>query len=209
MADGRITRTLLLKKVFDMAQQISLQNTNLALFLSQERYKVHRYLSKKFSSFSEEEIDDIYQESSLALYLNLRDGKLTTLTCTLFAYFLRICVNQSLKRIDRKKKEVAFVDENALINQDCFLKDKIDDLYNLCNENEEEETVSQSEQIVRDIIENMPDTCKNIFRGYYWDNLTTATIADMYGFANANSVKTQKYKCLQKFRNRYNELMKK
>ena len=59
------------------------------------------------------------------------------------------------------------------------------------------------------IIEVMPDTCKNIFKGYYWDNFTTSTIADMFGFANANSVKTQKYKCLQKFRNRYNELMNK
>ena len=48
---------------------------------------------------------------------------------------------------------------------------------------------------------------KNIFKGYYWDNLTTGTIADMYGFSNANSVKTQKYKCLQKFRSKYNELM--
>ena len=65
------------------------------------------------------------------------------------------------------------------------------------------------EKIVQGIIESMPDTCKNVFQGYYWDNLTTTTIADMFGFANANSVKTQKYKCLQKFRSKYNDLMNK
>ena len=65
----------------------------------------------------------------------------------------------------------------------------------------------RTEKIVQSIIKSMQDTCRNVLQGYYWDNLTTSTIADMFGFANANSVKTQKYKCLQKFRNKYNELM--
>ena len=189
-----------------MAKEITLQNTELNHFIAEERDKVLAYLRKTFS-VSDDDLSDIYQESSVALFMNIRDGKLSNLTSTLSTYFLRICINQTLKYMVKQKKVVPLFDDSRLTNKDSFRLDKIDDLYQLCTEDEDAERVSRSEKIVQSIIESMPDTCKNVFQGYYWDNLTTTTIADMFGFANANSVKTQKYKCLQKFRNKYNELM--
>ena len=191
-----------------MAHTIPLQHQDLNRFLAEEKGKVLAYLRKKFS-ISDDDLDDIFQESSMALFLNIRDGKLTNLTSTLSTYFLRICINQALKSIGKQQKVVPLFDDSSITNKDEFRSDKIDELYRLCTEDEDAERVAQSERIVQNIIEVMPDTCKNIFKGYYWDNFTTSTIADMFGFANANSVKTQKYKCLQKFRNRYNELMNK
>ena len=191
-----------------MANSIPLQHQELNRFLAEEKGKVQAYLRKKFS-ISDDDLDDIYQESSMALFLNIRDGKLADLTSTLSTYFLRICINQALKFIGKQQKVVPLFDDSTITNKDEFRSDKIDELYRLCTEDEDAERVAQSERIVQNIIEVMPDTCKNIFQGYYWDNFTTSTIADMFGFANANSVKTQKYKCLQKFRNKYNELMRK
>lgn len=191
-----------------MAHTIPLQHQDLNRFLAEEKGKVLANLRKKFS-ISDDDLDDIFQESSMALFLNIRDGKLTNLTSTLSTYFLRICINQALKSIGKQQKVVPLFDDSTITNKDEFRSDKIDELYRLCTEDEDAERVAQSERIVQNIIEVMPDTCKNIFKGYYWDNFTTSTIADMFGFANANSVKTQKYKCLQKFRNRYNELMNK
>lgn len=191
-----------------MANTIPLQHQDLNRFLAEEKGKVLAYLRKKFS-ISDDDLDDIFQESSMALFLNIRDGKLANLTSTLSTYFLRICINQALKSIGKRQKVVPLFDDSTITNKDEFRSDKIDDLYKLCTEDEDAERVAQSERIVQSIIEVMPDTCKNIFKGYYWDNFTTSTIADMFGFANANSVKTQKYKCLQKFRNKYNELMSK
>ena len=191
-----------------MAQEITLQNTNLNSFIAGERNKVMAYLRKSYS-VSDDDLSDIYQESSVALYMNVRDGKLSNLTSTLSTYFFRICINQTLKFLGKQQKVVPLFDDSRLTNQDEFRSDKIDELFLLCTEDEESENVSRAEKIVQSIIESMPETCKNVFQGYYWDNFTTTTIADMFGFANANSVKTQKYKCLQKFRNRYNELMKK
>ena len=191
-----------------MANSIPLQHQELNRFLAEEKGKVLAYLRKKFS-ISDDDLDDIFQESSMALFLNIRDGKLTYLTSTLSTYFLRIYINQALKSIGKQQKVVPLFDDSTITNKDEFRSDKIDELYRLCTEDEDAERVAQSERIVQNIIEAMPDTCRNIFKGYYWDNFTTSTIADMFGFANANSVKTQKYKCLQKFRNRYNELMSK
>ncbi len=189
-----------------MAKEITLKNTELNHFIAEEKNKVLAYLRKIFS-ISDDDLSDIYQEASIALYMNIRNGKLSNLKSTLSTYFLRICINQTLKFIGKRKKVIPLFDDSRLTYKDSFRPDKIDDLYQLCIEEEETEKVSRSEEIVQCIIKSMPDTCKNVFQGYYWDNLTTTTIADMFGFANANSVKTQKYKCLQKFRSKYNELM--
>ena len=191
-----------------MAKEISIGHIELNRFLADEKGKVLAYLRKTFS-VSDDDLYDIYQESSVALFLNIRDGKLSNLTSTLSTYFLRICINQTLKFMGKQKKVVPLFDDSRLTNKDAFRQDKIDELYQLCTEDEEADKVARSEKLVQSIIASMPDTCKNVFQGYYWDNLTTTTIADMFGFANANSVKTQKYKCLQKFRNKYNELMSK
>lgn len=189
-----------------MSKDITLENTELNRFIADERQKVVAYLRKTFS-VSDEDLNDIYQESSVALFMNIRDGKLTNLTCTLSTYFLRVCINQTLKFLGKQKKIVPLFDDSTITHKEVFRTDKIDELYQLCTEDMENEQVSRSEKIVQSIIDIMPETCKNVFQGYYWDNLTTTSIADMFGFSNANSVKTQKYKCLQKFRNKYNELM--
>ena len=191
-----------------MGKEITLDNIELNRFISDEQGKVLSYLRKTFS-VSDDDLNDIYQESSTALFLNIRDGKLSNLTSSLSTYFLRVCINQTLKFIGKRQKVVPLFNDSTITNKDAFRPDKIDELYQLCTEDEEAEKVTCLEKIVQSIIESMPDTCKNVFQGYYWDNLTTTTIADMYGFSNANSVKTQKYKCLQKFRSKYNELMSK
>lgn len=191
-----------------MAQEVTLQGIKLNHFIADEKTKVLAYLNKTFS-LSDDDLNDIYQESSIALFLNIREGKLTNLTSTLSTYFLRICINQTLKYIGKQKKVIPLFDDSRLTNKDVFRQDKIDELYQLCTEDEEYNQITYSEKVVQDIIALMPDTCKNVFQSYYWNNLTTTVIADMFGFANANSVKTQKYKCLQKFRNKYNELTSK
>jgi len=161
-----------------MAKKITLQNTELNRFIAEERNKVLAYLRKTFS-VSDDDLSDIYQNSSLALFMNIRDGKLSNLTSTLSTYFLRVCINQTLKFMGKQKKIIPLFDDSKLTNKDSFRPDKIDELYQLCTEDEEAEIVSRSEKIVQSIIESMPDTCKNVFQGYYWNNLTTATIADI------------------------------
>ena len=169
-----------------MAKEVKLQNIELNRFIADEKNKVLAYLRKTFS-VSDDDLSDIYQESSVALFMNIRDGKLTNLTSSLSTYFLRICINQTMKFLSKQNKVVPLFDDSRLTNKDAFRPDRIDELYKLCTDNEEYEKVSRSEKIVQGIIESMPDTCKNVFQGYYWDNLTTTTIADMFGFANGVS----------------------
>ena len=191
-----------------MAMEISLTNQDLNRFISGEKDRVQTYLRKNFS-VSDDDLDDIFQEASMALFLNIRDGKLSNLSSSLGTYFIKVCINQTLKFIGKSSKTVPFFNENRLTNSDFFQNDKIDELYNLCADDEESERKYRVEKLVGSIIESMTETCRNILHGYYWDDFSTATIADMFNFSDANSVKAQKYKCVQKFRDKYNELKKK
>ena len=191
-----------------MAKEISLHNQDLNRFISGEKGKIQTYLRKNYS-VSDDDIDDIYQEASLALFMNIRDGKLTSLTSSLGTYFMKVCINQTLKFIGKKSKVVPLIDENRISNTNTVRDDKIDELYGFCMDTEEEDKKIRMELLVNNIIASMTDTCRNILHGYYWDDFSTSTIADMFSFSDANSVKAQKYKCVKKFRDKYNELRNK
>lgn len=177
-------------------------------FLTEERNMVFAYLHKAFN-MEDSDLDDIYQEASVALYMNVKDGKLSQLTSSLSTYFLRVCINQTLKFLSKKKNTVTIDHEDRISSKDEFLADKIDELYHLSTEDCSQGELSYSERIVHAVLEALPETCRNIFLGYYWNNFDNNTIADVYGFANANSVKTQKYKCVSKFKQKYQELIRK
>lgn len=191
-----------------MAKEISLQNQDLNRFLSDERGRVLSYLRKQFS-VSDDDLDDIFQESSMALFLNVRDGKLSTLTSSLGTYFMKVCINQTLKFLGKNSKTMPLFDDRRITNPDFVRDDKIAELYGACIDAEEEEKKTRMELLVNNIIASMTETCKNILHGYYWDDFSTSTIADMFNFSDANSVKAQKYKCVKKFRDKYNELKNK
>lgn len=190
-----------------MKVEIPTEYQALNRFISEERGKVYAYLHKSFN-MEDADLDDIYQESSVALYLNIKEGKLSSLTSSLSTYFLRVCINQTLKFLSKKKHTVPLTDQMPLTNKEEFMADKIDELYHLSTENCSQEELSYSERIVYAVLEALPETCRNIFMGYYWNNFDNNTIADVYGFANANSVKTQKYKCVSKFKQKYKELIR-
>jgi predicted DNA-binding protein YlxM (UPF0122 family) len=122
---------------------------------------------------------------------------------------MKVCINQTLKFIGKKSKVLPLIDENRISNSNAVRDDKIDELYGFCMDTEEEDRKIRMELLVNNIIASMTDTCKNILHGYYWDDMSTSTIADMFSFSDANSVKAQKYKCVKKFRDKYNELKNK
>lgn len=188
-----------------MAKEISLNDNDLNRFIGSERGKVLSYLKKKYS-ISDDDLDDIFQEASMALFINAKNGKLTDLNSSLGTYFTKVCINQALKFLGKHTKSVPLFNDNQLTNPNALRSDKIDELWGVCVDTEEEDRQVRMEKLVNSIIASMTDTCKNILHGYYWNDYSTSTIADMFNFSDANSVKAQKYKCVKKFREKYNEL---
>lgn len=188
-----------------MTKEIPIKDKELNLFISDERDRVLSFLRKKFS-IKDDDLDDIFQDASMALFLNVREGKLTSLTSSLGTYFMKVCINQALKFLGKRNKTVPLFRENAITNPNAIRNDKIDELYGFCMDTEEADRKLRMEKLVNDIIASMTDTCRNILHGYYWNDYSTSTIAEIFNFTDANSVKAQKYKCAKKFRDKYNEL---
>ena len=191
-----------------MGKEISLKDQDLNRFISGEKGKIQTYLRKNYS-VSDDDLEDIFQDASMALFINIRDGKLTSLTSSLGTYFMKVCINQTLKFIGKKNKALPLIDENRISNSNEVRDDKIDQLYGFCMDTEEEDRKVRMVLLVNNIIASMTDTCKNILHGYYWNDFSTSAIADMFGFSDANSVKAQKYKCVKKFTDKYNEIKNK
>ena len=75
-------------------------------FISENRESTLRYLRSKYDGLSFDDVEDIYQESSIALYNNIETGKLHELSSSLYTYFLKICINQSLKALRSQGKTI-------------------------------------------------------------------------------------------------------
>ena len=193
-----------------MAKEISIQNKKLNDFISdiEEQGKIQNYLRKKFS-VSDNDIEDAFYGSLKDIIEKDRAGKLSEITCSFTTFFTKVCINQTLKLIRKKEKTVPFFDDRKITNTNAVRDDKVDALYGFCMDTEEEDKKIRMELLVNNIIASMTDTCRNILHGYYWDDYSTSTIADMFSFSDANSVKAQKYKCVKKFRDKYNELKNK
>ena len=118
---------------------------------------------------------------------------------------MQICNNQALKLFNKNKgiKTTPIIEDRTITNEYEILEEKVDELYSFCMTTVEEDRKVRLQMLVRKIIASMTDTCKNILHGYYWDDFTTSTIAYMYNYTSADAVKTQKYKCVKKFRERY------
>ena len=209
-----------MKQVSNMAKEISIfdiksyfqgkASSKKRQDFENEKGKAISFLRNRYS-ISDEDIEDIYQESLSALYINVKNGKLRELTCSFTSYFLQICNNQALKIVNKRKgiKKNQIIEDRTITNEYEVLEEKVDELYSFCMTTEEEDRKVRMQLLVNNIIASMTDTCKNILHGYYWDDLSTSTIADMFSFSDANSVKAQKYKCVKKFRDKYNELKNK
>ena len=109
-----------------MAKEIPSTDREWSRFISGERGKVLTFLRKNYS-VSDDDLDDIFQEASKAIFLNVQEGKLTSLTSSLNTYFMKVCINQTLKFIGKKSKVMPLIDENRISNKNAVRDDKIDE----------------------------------------------------------------------------------
>lgn len=178
-------------------------------FFRENKDKSINYLRSRYSSLSEDDLKDIYQDSSIALFMNIHDGKLQNLTSSLFSYFLSICNNKALNTVRGIKKTID-IDESRNISNDMhddiFQEQKISELEMLLNDNLQStdnirrlKQIEENEELVRQCVKNMPVPCNQILWGQYWDGLSHKTIAELYGMKNESVVKVQAMRCRNKF----------
>lgn len=157
------------------------------------------YRSKFFSYFansfkiSQDDIADIYQDCWTSVYLNIRNERLTSqnLNVKLETYLFQVG-KYILYARNRKTKNIFNTDVNVL------------DKLNLQGEDldleESHVQVVEREDCAMKAVQNIGEPCSSILLKFYIEQKSGEQIALELHYKDASSIKTQKYKCMQKLK---------
>ena len=171
-------------------------------FIEKERSKVLEVLQHRLY-ISKDDAEDIYQDACIALFENIKKGKLKTLTCSLSTYFTQICLNKGNNFVNRNHSTVSFNQILENTQYDDYELAKLEAVLGLDDGLSAEQT-----KMMREIVQNLPYPCEDILWSYYGDNLSMKEIADVIGFNGADSVKSKKSQCMSKLKERFFKTIK-
>lgn len=134
---------------------------------------------KSFST-NEDDAADIFQDSVIALYHNIRSGKLTELTSSLKSYLFAIGKNIALKKINKQAK--------ILINNDIV---RLSEQFEQLDYFEDDDR----KRVVASLLNKLGEPCKSILTLFYFDKFSMDAIANRLGYKNEHVVKAQKLRC--------------
>ena len=142
--------------------------------------------------FLEEDWEDILQDSCVVLMTKVKeDAFVASRNGGLFSYFVEIGKGKARNLIRKKRSSDSEQDKRIAENlhrEDADFDITIDE-----KQQEQDEFLDRA-------LDSLPETCKLIFRYFYWDNKPMNEIANIIGSQNADSLKTQKNRCMNKFK---------
>ena len=151
-------------------------------------------LSRTFSfgRTANADIEDIFQDSCIVLMQKVKGGKFTiTGEHSVFKFLVKIGINNACN----------FIRKHRLLTS----KEEVTVTLNLHDDNQDVELSVDEQQQAQDefldrAFDSLPDTCKAIFKKFYWERKSMDEIADIIGYNTADSVKSKKSNCMKKFK---------
>lgn len=195
-----------------------MENEIINSFFEKERRKVLSLLKNKFS-LSQDDSEDIYQNSCIALFENIKKRDIDSLNSSLSTYFIGICKNQALKFLRDNKKYVDEVPFENINEEGVFQASKVERNNEIDNDGIDSEQVERildldnsitetQASYMRYIVKSLPEPCETILWSYYVDSLKMEEIAQLIEFKNADSVKSKKSQCISRLKERFNKTSK-
>lgn len=155
-------------------------------------YKKHFAVILKYvlnNSGTEEEAQDIYQESIIVLYQNVQKPGFT-LNCALQTYIYSVARRLWLKHLNKHSNVYKLGEE-----------DEVADVSSEIAEYEQKEVQISK---MNESLEALGEPCKTLIQDFYVRHLSMEEIADKFGYTNSDNAKNQKYKCLQRLKKLFN-----
>ncbi|MGL4596918.1 MAG: RNA polymerase sigma factor [Bacteroidia bacterium] len=135
----------------------------------------------------EEDARDVFQEAQVVLFEQLQSGKFEQ-KASLKTWLYAVCRNKWLKRLEKEKRQVRITDFEAV--------EPFDDTTDLDAKNEQHEVLRRS-------LDMLGNSCKKLLLLFYFFQKSMEEIAEDLNYTNADTAKTQKYKCLQRLKALY------
>lgn len=148
-------------------------------------------LGKTFSAskISNEDIEDIFQDSLLVLMRRVKSGDfVSSREGALFSYIVQI---GKLTGCNLLRKKRMLVSDDAVTFS-----------LNLHNIEESDISVDEKQQMQNDFLDKvldlLPAECRTLLKHFYWNHKPMDEIASILGMRNADSAKSKKSKCMNK-----------
>lgn len=145
-----------------------------------------------FGRTADADIEDIFQDSCIVLMKKVKEGKFAIAgEHSVFKFLVKIGINNACNFI-RKHRPLTS-------------KEEVTVTLNLHDDNQDVELSVDEQQQAQDeflarAFDSLPDTCKAIFKKFYWERKSMDEIADIIGYNTADSVKSKKSNCMKKFK---------
>jgi RNA polymerase sigma factor (sigma-70 family) len=136
-----------------------------------------------------EEAKDVFQESVVGLYKNIKRGKVDRLEVSIKTYLFSIGKNIILNAIKRKGLEAKVYESFSAIHD------------NGINEHYDQEHLID---LVKRLYKAMGSPCKEILEMYYEKSFDMESIALRVGYKNSDVAKKKKYECLRSLEDKIN-----
>lgn len=140
-----------------------------------------------FGETAKADIDDIFQDSCLVLMQKVKEGNVVlSREGALFSYLVQIGKLTACNLMRKKQRGTQIPDISKEISnepEDVSLSEK---------------QQTQNEFLDR-VFDSIPEDCKFLLKKFYWNKSPMSEIACMLGLRNADTAKTKKNRCMNKF----------
>lgn len=162
-----------------------------------------------YKSLSYDTIEDIYQESFIAVHENLLRGRIKENT-SWSSYIIQIGLNLAAKD-SRHSGKTDSIDNSPVYDEDgqSALSRKVERL--LAVDAESEETIytdKEALQILGTELSFTPEPCATIIRLFYYDRMSMEDIAMAVNMKNAATAKSKKSQCMKALTSRIKGVFK-
>ncbi|NOU37512.1 MAG: sigma-70 family RNA polymerase sigma factor [Ferruginibacter sp.] len=131
---------------------------------------------------SKDDAADLFQETVIILYEKVKAGDFE-LTCLLKTFIYSIANRLWLKKLQKQQR---FTTQT----------DYLEDIVPVEDEIEQHVKLNHDFEIMETAMAKVGEPCKSLLQAYYLQKKHMTTIAEEFGYTNADNAKTQKYKCL-------------
>lgn len=163
------------------------KQAKIRVFFDNMRPKVMNLLCRKYG-LREDEAADCFQEGAIAMWKNLKDGRITLESInSMDSYLFRCCCNHASK-VMRANMKISAVDDFGPIDP---TDEKVAE-YN-------HETDRQI-AILETLVKQLDEPCYSIIWGFYRHQYSMTDMAAMLNYKSADVVKAQKNRCMKKLK---------
>ena len=163
-------------------QSIALKDPQAFRYMYSMYFGMVSYFVQK-NSGNEEDAKDVFQDALVVLYEKTLNANFS-LHCSLKTFLYSVCRNIWIKKLTRDKNISRLND----IEPHVFIED------------EPTATSEDQELQVHAAMQQLGDKCRQILTLFFYYKKKMEEIATELSYANADTVKNQKYKCMQQLK---------